>query len=130
MEVLNAALRDGARSNSDIDRAVSPDSEIEFRERHWSEDSIIFDKGEEEDNHDMAHERRLQLLELAVLGMSDKFDYVLSPLASRQRDDARSHGEGAACARAVTPAVPAVNPCPTPGCCHSTTGGLCFAAAT
>ena len=40
----------------------------------------------------MAQERRLQLLELAVLGMSDKFDAVLSSIVTRDSaHDASTH---------------------------------------
>ena len=81
MQALNDALS-GRNTGSN-----SPDSEVNFRPRIWSEASIDFEKGEQEEfNDDMAHERRLQLLESAVLGMSDKFDAVLSTLGSRQDD--------------------------------------------
>ena len=84
MQALNDALGDRIPVQSPLS---SPESEVTFRPRVWSAASLDFDKGEEEFTHnDMANERRLQLLESAVIGMSDKFDAVLSSISSRPAD--------------------------------------------
>ena len=106
MQALNDALS-GRQTGSN-----SPDSEIEFRPRIWSEASIDFEKEEEEQvtHTDMANERRLQLLESAVLGMSDKFDAVLSAIGSRTDDTPPR--------REVTPARHVHHSPPRPGRSH------------
>ena len=92
MKALNEALLGGSHAQAgDTYSDSSRDSEVDFHPRHTSQASIDF---EDEDEIDMAQERRLQLLESAVIGMSDKFDAVLSSLGSRIDDTEGLAGAG------------------------------------
>ena len=75
MTALNDRLYPGVDGDS-----VSTDPEVSFDIDHGSEPSIEFEETDGE--VDMAQERRLQLLELAVIGMSDKFDAVMNTLST------------------------------------------------
>ena len=86
---LNERLQQRRDSNN------SSDTEVFFNpSRNWSEQSIEF--GESEGEPDMAQERRLQLLESAVLGMSDKFDAVMNSLSHSVSDPSPTGGHEAA----------------------------------
>ena len=118
MQALNELL-DSQRTSG---RQHSPDPEVSFDPPEQSETSIDFEPSESEEV-DMAQERRLQLLESAVIGMSDKFDAVLNAFASpsppqavppdepvhrqpRQRTDGGQHENQRASQQRTMPAQP------------------------